>query len=143
MVCSIHISLPRPTCEERGRGQGIASRSSFDDQAPLSCSGSCFLTGLGLLPGADDDELHRFEFKQVQMGTAFRIVLYAADEATAKKAADAAFARIAELDGIMSDYKSTSELMELCKKAGGDRCRSLGDDLLDVLTRGVENFPAY
>ena len=54
------------------------------------------------------------------MGTKFRIVLYAADEATAKKASDAAFARIAELDGIMSDYKQASELMQLCKKAGGE-----------------------
>jgi FAD:protein FMN transferase len=93
--------------------------------------------GLGFLPGADDDELRRFEFKQVHMGTEFRIVLYAADEATAKKAADAAFARSAELDGIMSDYKSTSELMELCKKAGGDPVR-VSDDLLAVLTRALE-----
>ena len=35
------------------------------------------------------------------MGTRFRIILYAADEATAKRASAAAFKRIAELDGIM------------------------------------------
>lgn len=58
----------------------------------------------------------RFEFESKHMGTTFRIVLYAADRNTAKKAADAAFARVAELDGIMSDYKKDSELMQLCKK---------------------------
>jgi thiamine biosynthesis lipoprotein len=95
------------------------------------------LAGLGSLPGADDDKPHRFEFKQVHMGTEFRIVLYAPDEAIAKKAADAAFARIAELDGIMSDYKATSELMQLCKKAGSGPV-PVSDDLLAVLTRALE-----
>src|SRR4051812_13852515 len=33
----------------------------------------------------------RFEFESKHMGTTFRIVLYANDEATSKKAADAAF----------------------------------------------------
>src|SRR5271156_3762315 len=78
------------------------------------------LAALFSFPEADAAQLARFEFTQIHMGTEFRIVLYAPDEATAKKASEAAFARIAELDGIMSDYKQTSELMQLCKKAGGD-----------------------
>jgi thiamine biosynthesis lipoprotein len=49
------------------------------------------------------------------MGTTFRIVLHAADAAVAKRAADAAFARVAQLDAIMSDYKPDSELNGLCK----------------------------
>jgi thiamine biosynthesis lipoprotein len=101
------------------------------------CALALLFVGLGLLPGSQDDELQRFEFKQVHMGTEFRIVLYAPNETIAKKAADAAFARIAELDGIMSDYKSTSELMQLCKKAGGEAV-SVSDDLLKVLTRALE-----
>jgi thiamine biosynthesis lipoprotein len=48
------------------------------------------------------------------MGTTFRVVLYAPDKPTADAAAKAAFARVAELDGIMSDYKKDSELMRLC-----------------------------
>jgi FAD:protein FMN transferase len=96
------------------------------------------LAGLALTAeGEGEGDLRRFEFKQAHMGTEFRIVLYAADETTAKKASDAAFARIAELDGIMSDYKSTSELMLLCKKAGGDPV-PVSDDLLAVLTRALE-----
>ena len=63
--------------------------------------------------------LQRFKFSEPHMGTTVRIVLYAPDEATAKKAAHAAFARIAELNKILSDYDPDSELMRLCKKAGG------------------------
>ena len=56
----------------------------------------------------------RFEFTQVEMAVAIRIVVYAPDEAEAKRASDAAFARLHELNGIMSDYDPQSELMRLC-----------------------------
>src|SRR5262249_45743676 len=49
-------------------------------------------------------------------GTKFRIVLFAADKATADKAANAAFDRVAELNRIMSDYDPKSELMQLCSQ---------------------------
>jgi thiamine biosynthesis lipoprotein len=79
----------------------------------------------------------RFEFSQPRMGTLFRIVLYADGEPKAKQASQAAFARIAELDNIMSDYKPASELMKLCKKAGGDPVR-VSADLFAVLERAQE-----
>ncbi|HUR54830.1 MAG TPA: FAD:protein FMN transferase [Gemmataceae bacterium] len=66
------------------------------------------------------------------MGTTFRVVLYATDKEGAKKAADAAFARVAELDGIMSDYKKDSELMKLCRTSGEDV--PVSADLFAVLT---------
>jgi FAD:protein FMN transferase len=50
------------------------------------------------------------------MGTKFRIVLYAPDQVTADRAAKAAFARVAHLNRVMSDYIADSELMTLCKK---------------------------
>jgi FAD:protein FMN transferase len=65
----------------------------------------------------------RYSFTEPHMGTRFKVLLYAPDEAAAGKAAKAAFARVAELDGIMSDYRPTSELMRLCRKAGGDPVR--------------------
>ncbi len=71
------------------------------------------------------------------MGTRFRIVLYAADEATAKKATGAAFARVAQLDQIMSDYKEDSELMRLCKQAGGGPVK-VSDELYDILRRSQD-----
>jgi FAD:protein FMN transferase len=66
------------------------------------------------------DALERYTFTEPHMGTTVRIALYAPDAATAKKAAKAAFARIAELNKIMSDYDPDSELMRLCKQAGGE-----------------------
>jgi len=74
------------------------------------------------------------------MGTTFRIVLHAADESTARKAADAAFARVKELDDCMSDYKQSSELMRLCKHFAteiGEPVR-VSDDLFQVLSKADE-----
>lgn len=52
------------------------------------------------------------------MGTEVRLVLYAADDAQATRATRAAFARIAALNTTLSDYQSSSELMQLSAKAG-------------------------
>jgi FAD:protein FMN transferase len=52
------------------------------------------------------------------MGGRVRIVVYARTEAAAERACTAAFARFAELDAIMSDYRVDSELMRLCARAG-------------------------
>ncbi len=82
-------------------------------------------------------QLQRFAFTEPHMGTLFRIVLYAPDEATAKKAAQAAFARIAQLDSIMSDYRPASELLRLCQKAGGPPVL-VSPDLFAILTRAQE-----
>jgi thiamine biosynthesis lipoprotein len=79
----------------------------------------------------------RFEITEPHMGTRFKVVLYAPDEATANRAAKAAFARIAELDAIMSDYRPSSELMQLCAKAGGDPVR-VSEDLFIVLEKAQE-----
>jgi thiamine biosynthesis lipoprotein len=81
--------------------------------------------------------LARFAFTEPHMGTRFQIILYAPDEASAQRAAKAAFERIAALDGIMSDYRPTSELMRLCQKAGGPPV-PVGDDLFFVLSRAQE-----
>lgn len=79
----------------------------------------------------------RFEFESKHMGTTFRVVIYAPDKETAKKAADAAFARVVELDAVMSDYKKDSELMRLCKafaKEVGPPVK-VSDDLFFVLQK--------
>ena len=78
----------------------------------------------------------RFEFESKHMGTTFRIVLYAANREVAEKASKAAFARVAELDGIMSDYKKDSELMRLCAKPG--EAVPVSEDLFAVLVKAEE-----
>jgi len=66
-----------------------------------------------------ETSLSRFEFTEPHMGTMMKIVLYASDQAAATAASRAAFDGIAALDHIMSDYDAGSELMQLCRAAGG------------------------
>jgi FAD:protein FMN transferase len=85
--------------------------------------------------------LHRFEFSQPQMGLPFRIVLYARDAAQAEAAANAAFARIAQLNGILSDYDTDSELSQLSRTSGQGKTVPLSADLWLVLAR-AQKFSA-
>ncbi|HEV8062308.1 MAG TPA: FAD:protein FMN transferase [Gemmataceae bacterium] len=89
----------------------------------------CTITGVAR---ADERNLKRFEFSEPHMGTSFRLVLFAETQAEAKQAARTAFARVTELDNCLSDYKPTSELMQLCQKAGGAPA-PVSDDLFRVL----------
>lgn len=79
----------------------------------------------------------RFEFSQTHMGTRFEIILYAGDAVTATSASTAAFKRVEELDGIMSDYRATSELMLLCGKPAGRWVR-VSSHLFRVLAKAQE-----
>jgi FAD:protein FMN transferase len=60
--------------------------------------------------------LKRYSYAELHMGSVFRIVMYAPDEATADRAAEAAFRRVAALDEILSDYNPKSELRQLSEK---------------------------
>lgn len=66
------------------------------------------------------------------MGLPVRILLYAPDQRRAETAAEAAFARIAKLDAIMSDYRDDSELRRL--EASSPAWTPVSPDLLEVLT---------
>jgi thiamine biosynthesis lipoprotein len=86
---------------------------------------------------AVEPALGRYSFTEAHMGTRFKVILYAADEESANRAAKAAFRRIAALDGIMSDYRPASELMQLCKKAGGEPVPA-SQELFFVLQRAQD-----
>lgn len=75
----------------------------------------------------------RFEFTQPQMGVPFRIVLYAVDTRAASNAAHAAFARVATLNRVLSDYEDDSELTLLSRTAGSGRAVPVSGDLWRVL----------
>lgn len=79
----------------------------------------------------------RFEFAETHMATRFRVVLYAPDRPAAERAAKAAFSRAAELDAIMSDYRPSSEFMQLCAKAGSGPVR-VSVDLFTVLEQSQQ-----
>ena len=130
--CSSKLWLDFPSVRVRGRFVGLRSRFRFNALAAA--------LGLGLAAGhaAPELELTKFVFEKAEMGVPFRVSLYAADEATARRAADAAFARIAELNGVMSDYDSDAELSRLSRTSGQGRAVRVGDALWKVLVRAQE-----
>ncbi|MGH7133435.1 MAG: FAD:protein FMN transferase [Phycisphaerales bacterium] len=79
----------------------------------------------------------RFEFTRICMGVAARIVTYSPDRETAVSGAAAAFEVLGELDGRFSDYRSDSELIVLCSKAGGPAVK-VSPELLEVLLAAEE-----
>ncbi|MFQ3649109.1 MAG: FAD:protein FMN transferase [Gemmataceae bacterium] len=82
-------------------------------------------------------EGERYRFQEPHMGTLFRIQVYAPDQDKAAAAARAAFARVAELNSILSDYDPKSELMRLCAQAGGEPVKVSGP-LFTVLARAQQ-----
>ncbi len=94
------------------------------------------IPALALWLGGGEPRVERFEAVETHMGSPFKIILYTSDDATARHAMKAAFARIASLDKALSDYDPESELMRLCEKSGGPPVR-VSDDLFDVLSRSV------
>lgn len=96
-----------------------------------------FIVALAILASpaiSAEDNLTRFEFSKPQMGTLFRIVVYAKDNEQARQATQAAFDRIGQLNQIMSDYVADSELMQLCAKSGGEPVK-VSPELFEVLAQ--------
>jgi thiamine biosynthesis lipoprotein len=69
------------------------------------------------------------------MGVPFKILLYAPDSATANRAFDAAFSRVAALNRVLSDYDSDSELSHLSRSAPAETGIAVSNDLWIVLAR--------
>lgn len=82
--------------------------------------------------------LERFEFSEPHLGTIVNLTLYAPDQTAANDSARAAYARIEELNRILSDYNSDSEAMRLCRTAGTDRAIPVSEELFEVLAKSVE-----
>jgi thiamine biosynthesis lipoprotein len=81
-------------------------------------------------PSVQPSDAVRHEYQQIHMGMRVRIVLYAADPAHARRAAEAGFSRIAALDAIMSDYRASSEVRRLTSAA-----QRVSAELFAVLSR--------
>jgi thiamine biosynthesis lipoprotein len=79
----------------------------------------------------------RYTFSEPHMGTRFTIQVYAPDQHKAQAAAKEAFARVAKLNSIMSDYDPKSELMRLCAQAGGPAVK-VSPELMEVLQRAQQ-----
>jgi len=94
-------------------------------------------SGLGMA-WAVEPTAERFEFVQTEMAMPVRIVLYAPDNATARRAAEAAFQRFHQLNAVLSDYDPQSELRRLGDTSGGGKAVPVSDDLWKVLVKAQE-----
>ena len=103
--------------------------------ARMSRRFSAALLALVIAGAARAESLQRFVFEKAEMGLPFRVTLYAADEAQAKAAADAAFERIAVLNSVFSDYDPESELSRLSRTSGSGKAVPVSRDLWNVLER--------
>lgn len=90
------------------------------------------------VPDCHGAELQRFSKIEPHMGVEFEVVLYATDETAALAGFTATFARIAQLDKIMSDYALDSELSRLSAAAPTTEPIKLSDDLFAVLLAAQE-----
>jgi thiamine biosynthesis lipoprotein len=72
------------------------------------------------------------------MGVPFRMVIYAPSEVSAQSAAEAAYDRIKQLNRILSDYESDSELSRLSQTAGTGKQVKVGPELWQVLERSQQ-----
>ncbi len=105
----------------------------------VCCWWGLYLGGLGMTVClAAESPVVRFESTETHMGVPFKIILYAADQTAANRAFAAAFARIAELDHVMSDYDRQSELSRLSRSAPTQQPVPLSTDLSRVLTRAQQ-----
>jgi FAD:protein FMN transferase len=82
--------------------------------------------------------LARYEFTEPQMGVPFKIVVYAPSDEAANRAAAAAYARVATLNTILSDYENDSELSRFSRGAPNAEPMKVSDDLWYVLSRSQE-----
>ncbi|MCR5165018.1 MAG: FAD:protein FMN transferase [Thermoguttaceae bacterium] len=81
----------------------------------------------------------RFEFEGIEMAVPIRIVLYAEDAQTAKKAADAALARFHDLNQRLSDYDEKSEIRRFCDDAGPGEFVRVSDDLWNCVRLAIHH----
>lgn len=76
----------------------------------------------------------RYEKRAVHMGVEWEVMAYHDNDREAEAAIDAALARIAELDAILSDYSTDSELSKLSMASPTAKPVAISSDLLAVLT---------
>lgn len=134
----------RPIAAPNRRKPVVASRAASErfNRLPVSII-AIALVGIAIVAAfqaestAADAKLVRLEESRPRMGSPFRIVVYAANEASAKSAIDAAFDRVSRLNQAFSDYDPESELMRLCAKAGGPAI-AVSDDLFEILELSIE-----
>ncbi len=128
----------RPRPRQSSNSAFLRNRESAAPSRRTALAGLLALAAGGCVSHHQPRPLRRFEFEQPQMGVPFRIVLYAETEFLANAAASAAFARVAELNQVFSDYEDDSELTKLSHTSGSGRAVRVSDELWRLLVVAQE-----
>ena len=91
-----------------------------------------------LVPVAERLPLYRYEYDFVAMGMKYHFVVYGPDEPTVTQAIGDAEARVRQLDRVMSDYNTESEVSQLCETSSPGHPVRLSPELYDILERSIE-----
>ncbi len=89
-------------------------------------------------PSAERLPLHRYEYDFVAMGMKYHLVVYAPDERTVARALEQVEARVRQIDRVMSDYHTESELSQLCDHSRRGQPVRLSPELYEVLDHSLE-----
>jgi FAD:protein FMN transferase len=89
------------------------------------------------LHGSQESSPRKFDYSADAMGGAFSITVYSVDKAGADAAADAAFAELARLDGMLSNFRPESEWSRLNSEAARHDVR-VSDELFALLLACAE-----
>ena len=63
-------------------------------------------------------DLTRYEFSEQKMGVPISLILYAPDDKSAEEAAAVVWRKFDELNAILSDWDSESEIVQVCRRSG-------------------------
>ena len=77
------------------------------------------------------------EFTRIRMGTTVRLLIYSESLNRAESAAQAAFDRISDLESVLSDYDSSSEVRRLESREAGEPVE-VSADLAYAVARSIE-----
>src|SRR6187401_2898403 len=125
-VSCVHPSFPPPK-------RCTATGTAVSNMTSSSVIALCLFTAAPLSGAV----LQLFEAVEPHMGTLVRIQVYARDTAQADAAFRAAFARIAQLDAALSDYREDSEVNRLCRAAVNHPV-PISSDLYTVLDAALQ-----
>jgi len=82
----------------------------------------------------------RYEFAQTEMAVPIELVLYAPSKEAATRGAAAVFARLHDLNALLSDYDSQSELSRLSRTSGEGKAVPVDEDLWNILVQAQAVF---
>jgi len=81
--------------------------------------------------------LYFFSFKKFVMGVEVELILRDSNESHAQKASESAFAEMTRLDGILSNWKESSEISEINRSQEG-KWVPVSKELFEVISKGMD-----